>query len=81
MKAHSRKISNSLTKPLGYHSVNGSCGEGKGLDSEMSKYEMRALMDPSRTQVTAPGKLSGESFSGEGSDLQDRDSGKGLPRI
>ena len=66
LKAHSRKITNSLTKPLGYQSVGSKDG---------SPYEMRALMDVSRVQVVSPGKLSGESYSFEGSE-EDRDSGK-----
>lgn len=76
VRAHTRKISNSLgvTKPLGYQSV---AGGG-------SPYEMRSLMDPSvgsRTQMVgaeggSPGKMSGESYSVAGSE-EERDSAKG----
>ena len=76
VRAHSRKISNSLTKPLGYHAVEG---------REDSKYEMRALMDPSRTRVASAGKMSGESFSVAGSEAEaeaeDRDYSKGMVKI
>ncbi|KAK4544829.1 hypothetical protein LTR36_003733 [Oleoguttula mirabilis] len=68
VRAHTRKISNSLTKPLGYQAVSRETGG--------DPYEMRALMDPSRTQVGSPllgGKLSGESFSVAGSE-EDRES-------
>jgi len=71
IKAHSRKISNSLSKPLGYQSV----GKAEG-----SPYEMRALMDPSRTQIPV-GKMSGESYSVAGSE-EDKDSAKaGIGRL
>ena len=83
MKRHSRKISNSLTKPLGYPAVNNPADDalaGKGYED--SKYEMRALMEPSHTQMAAaPGKLNGESFDVSGSELGDRDSGKGMMRV
>jgi hypothetical protein len=62
VKAHTRKISNSLTKPLGYQPVSGRDAK------EGSPYEMRALMDPSRTQVVEAGRKSGESFSVAGSE-------------
>ena len=81
MKRHSRKISNSLTKPLaGYHAVGGGIGVGD------ARYEMRSLMDPSQTRVASPvvtmeGKLSGESFSVGGSEQEDADSGKGMVKI
>ena len=72
VRKHSRKISNSLTKspPFGngYHHV--------GLEKGEGKYEMRSLMDPSETVVVPLGKMSGESFSVGGSDIEDRDSGK-----
>jgi hypothetical protein len=85
VKRHSRKLSNSLTKPLGYHSVVGG-GEGTEVVREDSKYEMRALMDPSRSRVVTPtavvGKMSGESYSFSGSDVEgDRDSGKGMVKL
>ena len=74
VKRHSRKISNSLTKgqPFGngYHYV--------GMDKGEAKYEMRALMDPSETVVVPLGKMSGESFSVGGSEIEDRDGGKGF---
>ncbi|KAK5115634.1 hypothetical protein LTR85_009805 [Meristemomyces frigidus] len=65
VRAHTRKISNSLTKPLGgggYQAV------GAGRETGGNPYEMRALMDPGRTQVVSPGKLSGESLSVAGSE-------------
>ncbi|KAK4899937.1 hypothetical protein LTR27_002698 [Elasticomyces elasticus] len=68
VRAHTRKISNSLTKPLGYQTVGGK--------EHGSPYEMRSLMDPSRTQVISPGKMSGESYSVAGSE-EERDSAKG----
>jgi hypothetical protein len=75
VKRHSRKISNSFTKgpmfggaPGVYHQV--------GTENEDAKYEMRALMDPSETVVVPMGKMSGESFSVGGSEIEDRDSGK-----
>ena len=81
VKAHSRKLSNSLTKPLspqwplgGYHAVGGS------EVREDSKYEMRALIDPnSVTRTASPVLASGGKSSGEShsfSDWEDRDSGK-----
>lgn len=55
---------------------------GRGMEEKESRYEMRALMDPSRTQVlAAPGKMSGDSFDVSGSELEDKDSGKGMGRI
>ncbi|EMC91700.1 hypothetical protein BAUCODRAFT_27969 [Baudoinia panamericana UAMH 10762] len=67
VRAHARKISNSLNKPLGYQSVGGSA-----LTGGRNPYEMRALMDAgSRSQVDVglggSGKMSGESFSFRGS--------------
>ena len=55
---------------------------------EGSPYEMRALMDPSRTVVggaaQVEGKMSADSFSADGSDgenvLGERDSGKAVGR-
>lgn len=67
IRAHSRKISDALSKPLGgYEKVGRSSREG-------SPYEMRALMDHSRTVVGSAAqveaKMSGESFSlDDGSD-------------
>ncbi|KAK3677909.1 hypothetical protein LTR78_002004 [Recurvomyces mirabilis] len=56
VRAHARKVSNTLTKPLGgYQSV-----ASKDSKESGSPYEMRALMDPSRTQVVSPGKMSVE---------------------
>jgi hypothetical protein len=52
----------------GYHHVGTEKGEGK--------YEMRSLMDPSETMVMPIGKMSGESFSVGGSEMEDRDSEK-----
>lgn len=77
IRAHSRKISDALSKPLGYEKVGRTSREG-------SPYEMRALMDPSRTVVggaaQVEAKMSGESFSVDGSDgevvVGERDSGK-----
>ncbi|KAK3073567.1 hypothetical protein LTR53_004719 [Teratosphaeriaceae sp. CCFEE 6253] len=67
VRAHTRKISSSLGKPMGYQAV----GKEHG-----SPYEMRSLMDPSQTHVVQAGKLSGESFSVAGSE-EERDSAKG----
>lgn len=78
VKAHGRKISETFVgKPLGF-----SAGGGGGLrKGEGNPYEMRSLMDSSRTAVAgADGKMSGESFSVAGSDemvVGDRDSAKG----
>lgn len=78
VKAHGRKISETFVgKPLGF-----SAGGGGGLRREGNPYEMRSLMDSSRTAVAgADGKMSGESFSVAGSDeevvMGDRDSAKG----
>ncbi|KAM0717173.1 hypothetical protein Q7P37_007025 [Cladosporium fusiforme] len=77
IRAHSRKISDALSKPLGYEKVGRTSREG-------SPYEMRALMDPSRTVVggaaQVEAKMSGENFSIDGSDgeamVSERDSGK-----
>lgn len=85
MKAHSRKISDSLKQSWsGYQTIGGTGGSrengtGSEVAREDSKYEMRALMDPSRTQVT--GKMSGESFSVGGSEMgedRDKDSAKAM---
>lgn len=81
IRAHSRKISDALSKPLGYEKVGRTSREGSG-----SPYEMRALMDPSRTVVGGAAqvepKMSGESFSIDGSDgeaiVGERDSGKAM---
>ena len=81
IRAHSRKISDALSKPLGYEKV------GRTSREEASAYEMRALMDPSRTVVggtaQVEGKMSADSFSVDGSDgenvvLGERDSGKAM---
>ncbi|KAM0692372.1 hypothetical protein Q7P36_008573 [Cladosporium allicinum] len=79
IRVHSRKISDALSKPLGYD---------KGLRNsrEGSPYEMRALMDPSRTAVGgAPQeKMSADSFSVDDSEgeamIGERDSGKAMRR-
>lgn len=47
-----------MTRPLGYHVV-----DPVSSDTRESKHEMQALMDP-----IPVGKMSGESFSGDGSD-------------
>ncbi|GAB7332329.1 hypothetical protein MBLNU13_g04158t1 [Cladosporium sp. NU13] len=81
IRAHSRKISDALSKPLGYEKVGRSSREG-------SPYEMRALMDPDRTAVggaaQVEGKMSADSFSVDGSDgenvVSERDSGKAMGR-
>jgi hypothetical protein len=81
IRAHSRKISDALRKPLGYEKVGRTSREG-------SPYEMRALMDPSRTVVggaaQVEGKMSADSFSVDGSDgeavVGERDSGKAMGR-
>jgi hypothetical protein len=81
IRAHSRKISDALSKPLGYEKVGRTSREG-------SPYEMRALMDPSRTVVGGAaqieGKMSADSFSVDGSDganvVRERDSGKAMGR-
>lgn len=79
IRVHSRKISDALSKPLGYDKGLRNSGEG-------SPYEMRALMDPSRTAVGgAPqGKMSADSFSVDDSEgeavIGERDSGKAMRR-
>jgi hypothetical protein len=77
---HARKLSASLGKPL----RSSAQGVEKPADGSGSPYEMRALMDPSKTHVprsptTADGKMSMGSYSA--TDEEDRDSGKGLNRI
>lgn len=79
IRVHSRKISDALSKPLGYD---------KGLRNsrEGSPYEMRALMDPSRTAVggATQGKVSADSFSVDDSEgeamIGERDSGEAMRR-
>jgi hypothetical protein len=79
IRVHSRKISDALSKPLGYEKVNG---------RERSPYEMQALMDPGRAVMggaaMGDGKLSADSFSVDGSDgevvVEGRDSGKTMGR-
>ena len=61
VKAHTRKISASLTKPVGYQAM------GRGHDDGGQPFEMRSLMDPSRTQ-SLEGTGSVESFSFQGSE-------------
>ena len=61
VKAHTRKLSASLTKPIGYQAM------GRGHDDDGQPFEMRALMEPSRTQ-SLEGKESGESSSFQGSE-------------
>jgi hypothetical protein len=79
IRVHSRKISDALSKPLGYD-------KGVRNSREGSPYEMRALMDPSRTAVAgAPqGKMSADSFSVDDSEgeamIGERDSGKAMHR-
>ena len=79
IRAHSRKISDALSKPLGYD-------KGLRTSRDGSPYEMRALMDPSRTTVGgAPqGKVSADSFSVDDSEGEaitgERDSGKAMRR-
>lgn len=81
IKVHSRKISDALSKPLGYEKV-------RRVSREGIPYEMRALMDPSRTVVGGAAqvevKLSADSFSVDGSDgdvaIGERDSGKAMGR-
>lgn len=78
LRAHSRKISDALSKPLGYEKVMSGRTSREG-----SPYEMRALMDPSRTVVggaaQVEGKMSADSFSVDGSDGE-RDGGKMMER-
>lgn len=77
MKRHSRKISNSLTKPLGYHAVSPDAEvDLTERRVEESKYEMRALMKSSRGRPVSAGKLSSESYENSGSELGERDGGK-----
>ncbi|TKA82485.1 hypothetical protein B0A55_02181 [Friedmanniomyces simplex] len=91
VRAHTRKISNSLTKPLGGYQAVGVGAGGLGMGTGMrtggggaggreygSPYEMWALMDPSRTQVVggSPGKMSGEGYSVAGSE-EEREGGRG----
>jgi hypothetical protein len=79
IRVHSRKISDALSKPMGWD---------KGLRNsrEGSPYEMRALMDPSRTAVggATQGKVSADSFSVDDSEgeamIGERDSGKAMRR-
>jgi hypothetical protein len=79
IRVHSRKISDALSKPLGYDKELRNSREG-------SPYEMRALMDPSRTAVggTTQGKTSADSFSVDDSEgeamIGERDSGKAMRR-
>jgi hypothetical protein len=81
IRAHSRKISDALSKPLGYEKVGRTSREG-------SPYDLRALMNPSRTVVggaaQVEGKMSADSFSVDGSDgetvVGERDSGKAMGR-
>jgi hypothetical protein len=79
IRVHSRKISDALSKPLGYD-------KGVRNSREGSPYEMRALMDQSRTAVGgAPqGKMSADSFSVDDSEgeatIGERDSGKAMRR-
>lgn len=77
VKRHSRKISNSLTKPLGYHAVSNE-GEVDLTERrvEESKYEMRALMESSRSRPVSGGKMSSESYENSGSELGERDGAK-----
>ncbi len=77
LKRHSRKLSNSLSnsvsKPLGSAGLGGGfLGGGEGLGREDSKYEMRALMEPSRS--TSQAKLSHDSY---GSSESERAAGRG----
>ena len=82
MKRHSRKISNSFVKgPVfgqGYHPV----GDFKDMERGDSKYEMRALMDPSETRVVSAGlpagKCSEESFSVGGSEVEEAEFRKAI---
>ncbi|KAF2483023.1 hypothetical protein BDY17DRAFT_139808 [Neohortaea acidophila] len=68
VKAHSRKISNSLTKPSGYHHDN--AATHAAFDSEDdSRYEMRALMDSRNPSTVGDGKLSGERSSLEDGEM------------
>lgn len=68
VKAHSRKISNSLTKPSGYYHDN--AGAQAAFDSENdSRYEMRALMDSRNPSSVGDGKLSGERSSLEDNEV------------
>jgi hypothetical protein len=79
IRVHSRKISDALSKPLGYD-------KGSRNSREGSPYEMRALMYPSRTAVGgAPqGKMSADSFSVDDSEgeamIGERDGGKAMRR-
>jgi len=79
IRVHSRKISDALSKPLGYD-------KGTRTSRDGSPYEMRALIDPSRTAVGgAPqGKMSADSFSVDDSEgeavIGERDSAKALRR-
>lgn len=72
VRAHARKVSNSLTKPLGgYQAVTGRNSKEGG-----NPYEMRSLMAPSGTQVVGVvGKMSGESYSVAGSE-EEKDGGR-----
>lgn len=67
IRAHSRKISDALSKPLGYEKVVGGREGGGGL-------EMRGLMD------VGVGKGSAESWSVAGSDLGEAVVGAGAGR-
>ncbi|KAK0259651.1 hypothetical protein LTS09_005493 [Friedmanniomyces endolithicus] len=73
VRAHGRKISSSLSKPLGYQTLGlgiGGGGGGPPRGEHGAPYEMRALIDgdgPRRMQ-SSPGKTSGEAYSVAGSE-------------
>lgn len=58
VRAHSRKISDCLTKPLGFNL----------LEHEDSLHETKALMDYNAYVSLSPAKLSSESFSAASSE-------------
>jgi len=80
MKRHSRKISNSLAKPLGYQAVEQeSHDDERARESERemqrqaeaeSRYEMQALIVPPELS-TGAAKDSRESFSLYGSEIDE----------
>ncbi|KAK0793782.1 hypothetical protein LTR02_010822 [Friedmanniomyces endolithicus] len=68
VRAHGRKISSSLSKPLGGYQTLG-VGGGVPRGEHGSPYEMRALIDEGPGRVLgSPGKTSGDAYSVAGSE-------------
>ncbi|KAK1068117.1 hypothetical protein LTR12_004294 [Friedmanniomyces endolithicus] len=70
VRAHGRKISSSLSKPLGYQTLGlGMGGGGAPRGEHGAPYEMRALIDEGpRSVLGSSGKTSGEAYSVAGSE-------------